>query len=78
VNHHDPGFTHKGELQTIPNTTLLDANIGRGHHALLVERWDGKQGLPSITDSDHHAPGPARASFANNYQWNAGQPEFLP
>jgi Carboxypeptidase regulatory-like domain len=78
VNYHDPGFTYKGEVQTMFNSkTLLDVNLGRGGYQTHYSANDagyGKQGFPSITDSTiNYALGPSSStSFANTYQWNVG------
>ena len=78
VDYHAPGFTYKGEVQTMFNSkTLLDVNIGRGGYQTEYsanEAGYGKQGFPSITDSTiNYALGPSSStSFANTYQWNVG------
>ena len=53
VNYHAPGFTYKGEVQTMfNNKTLLDVNVGRGGYQThySANDWpDGAAGLP-----EHH------------------------
>jgi hypothetical protein len=85
VDYHAPGFTYKGEVQTMFNSkTLLDMSIGRGGYQTEYSAnlaGYGKQGFPSITDSTiNYALGPSSStSFANTYQWNVGgQSELLP